>query len=343
MAGDGAARARTGQRNPTMADVARAAGVSRPLVSIVMRGVSGASESTRRRVLQVADELGYVPDARARKLRQSRSALIGVVFRLGDPFHSDLVEDAYASCARHGYEVALSAVTGTRSDAEAALPLLKERCDALILLAPALDAGELSHLAEQVPTVVVSRKLEPASFSVVRADDRAGTELAVAHLVSLGHRRIAHLAGAGVVAADDREAGYAQAMRDAGLDAWIDIVPTGITEADAARSMASLMTRDRLPTALVTFNDRAAIGVLDIAARRGIDVPADLSVVGYDDSRPARLPYIALTTIAQNTPELMREAVALALEQIGGQPPREVVLHPSLEIRETTAPPQVDV
>lgn len=322
-----------------MADVARAAGVSRPLVSIVMRGVPGASDATRRHVQQVADQLGYVPDGRARKLRQASSALIGVVFRLGDPFHADLVEEAYLSCAAHGYEIALSATTTVRDDAEAATTLLKERCDALILLAPELDHERLAQLARQTPTVVAARKLEPGGFGMVRADDRTGTAIAVAHLAALGHRRIAHFAGVGVVAAADRQAGYVDAMTEAGLAAFIDIVPTGFSETDAARSMESLLARDRLPTAIATFNDRSAIGVLDIAARRGIHVPRQLSVVGYDDSRPSRLPYVALTTVAQNTAEIMQQAVALALEQIGGAEPREVVLTPRLKQRETTAPP----
>ena len=103
--------------------------------------------------------------------------------------------------------------------------------------------------------------------------------------------------------------------------------------------LETLSDRVRLPTAILAFNDRCAIGVLDIAARRGIDVPGRLSVVGYDDSRPARLPYIALTTIAQSTTEIMRTALDLALEQIAGEPAREVVVTPRLELRRTTAPP----
>ncbi len=329
-----------GARKPTMADVARIAGVSRPLVSIVMRDVPGASEATRRRVLEVAADLGYVPDGRARKLRQSRSALIGVVFRLGDPFHADLVEQAYLRCADLGYELALSAVTGQRDDREAATTLLRERCDALVVLAPNLAAEGLDQLANQVPTVVVARKIEPGRFSVVRGDDRTGAGIAVRHLLELGHERIAHLAGKGVVAAADRLRGYRQALLSAGLEARIDVVPTGVTEADGARALGMLMERGDLPTAVVTFNDRSAVGVLDIAARRGIAVPDRLSVVGYDDSRPARLPYIALTTIAQNTAEIMRTAVDLALERSAGKAAREVVLPPRLAVRSTTAPPR---
>ena len=101
---------------PTMADVARAAGISTALVSIVMRGVPGASDATRARVVRIADELGYVPDERARKLRQSRSRVLGVAFELQQPFHGDLVERLYAAAALHGYDIALSAVAPSRDE-----------------------------------------------------------------------------------------------------------------------------------------------------------------------------------------------------------------------------------
>jgi len=118
----------------TMADVAKAAGISTALVSIVMRGVPGASDATRARVLRIADELGYVPDERARKLRQSRSRVLGVAFELQQPFHGDLVERLYAAAAAHGYDIALSAVAPTRDEPTAVEALLRERCEAVVLL-----------------------------------------------------------------------------------------------------------------------------------------------------------------------------------------------------------------
>ncbi|MBI0375795.1 LacI family DNA-binding transcriptional regulator, partial [Streptomyces albiflaviniger] len=157
-----------------MADVARAAGLSTALVSIVIRGAPGASEATRQRVLRIADELGYVPDQRAQKLRQSRSRVLGVTFELQQPFHGDLVEQIYTAAGRHGYEAVISAVAPSRSETTAVNALLKERCEAAILLGSELDTEALTRLARRLPTVLVARRTDLSGVGVVRSDDTAG-------------------------------------------------------------------------------------------------------------------------------------------------------------------------
>ena len=142
---------------PTLVDVARAAGVSTALVSIVMRGVPGASDATRERVKRIADELGYVPDQRARKLRQTRSRLLGVVFELQQPYHGDLVEQLYAAAAARGYDLVISAVAPSRPEPTAVRDLVRERCEAAILLGSRLSDDALVTLTRDVPTLVVAR------------------------------------------------------------------------------------------------------------------------------------------------------------------------------------------
>ncbi len=323
-------------RRPTMGDVAKAAGVSRPLVSIVMRDAPGASDATREKVLKIADEMGYVPDDRARKLRQNSSRLIGICFELQQPFHGDVVEQIYLAAAESGYDVALSAVAPTRDETSAVESLIRERCDALIVLGTKAHADDLKRYADRVPVVSVARRLKAPFLGIVRGDDKAGLRMAVEHLAGLGHQRIAHIDGADAPGSADRRASYRNTMRRLGLADHVDVISGGLTEEDGARGMRELLTRPLPPTAVIAFNDRCATGAMAFAARDGHRVPQDLSIMGYDDSRLARIPHVQMTTVSQDAHELARAAVDLALEQIQGQPPREIVVQPRLVVRETT-------
>jgi DNA-binding LacI/PurR family transcriptional regulator len=321
---------------PTMADVARAAGISTALVSIVMRGVPGASEATRARVLRLAEDMGYVPDQRARKLRSSRSHLLGVTFELQQPFHGDVVEQLYAASAARGYDVALSAVAPSRDDAVAVEALLRERCEGAILLGSRLDDAELAALAARVPTLVLARRIDAPGVAVVRGDDRAGITLAVDHLVGLGHRRIAHVDGADAPGSADRRDGFRAAMHQRGLDGVV--LAGGLTEEAGARAMTALLDRPEPPTAVVAFNDRCATGVLDTLAHRGRRVPRDVSVIGYDDSRLARAPHVQLTTVSQDAGLLAVAAVDAVVALVAGERVTATVLTPRLVHRATTGP-----
>lgn len=331
-------RTRAGSR-PTLADVAREAGVSTALVSIVMRGVPGASDATRSRVRQVADEMGYVRDERARKLRQSSSRVIGVAFDLQQPFHGDLVEHLYAAASARGYDLAISAVAPTRGEDVAIQALLRERCEVAVLLGSMLDDDAVHRLSAAVPVLLVARDGRPAGVSSVRGDDATGVGLAVDHLVELGHRRIAHVDGGRAPGADDRRSGFVEAVRRHGLEDTSRVVPGGLAEQDGSRGMRELLGSPEPPTAVVAFNDRSAAGVLDHLVRSRVDVPGEISVTGYDDSRLATSPHAQMTTVSQSPDEMADTAVAWALDLVDGGDPRQVVLTPHLIARETTAPP----
>lgn len=323
---------------PTMADVAKAAGVSPALVSIVMRGVEGASEETRARIKSIADEIGYVPDRRAQKLRQTSSRLLGVTFDLQQPFHGDLVEQIYGVAERAGYDVMLGAVAPTRDEASAVKTLVHERCEGALLLGSRMDATELGSVDRAVPVVTLLRTSGVDGIGSVRGDDVAGVGSAVEHLISLGHKRIAHIDGGSSAGAQDRRQGFTDAMTRHGLPA--PIVEGGITETEGAQGMRQLLDSSDPPTAVVAFNDNSATGVLDHLLRRGVDVPGDVSVVGYDDSRLARIAHIQLTSISQDVAALAEAAVQEALARIAGETARDVVLAPELVRRRTTAPPR---
>lgn len=330
-------------RRPTLADVAARAGVSTALVSIVMREAPGASAATRERVLAVADEIGYRPDLRARLLRRSRSRLIGVVFGVQHAFHGDLVGGLYAAADRVGYELALSAVTPGRDEQRAVGSLLQDRCEALVLLGPQAPTTYLAGLAARLPVVVVARPVRHRAVDVVRTDDAAGLEQAVDHLVALGHRRIAHIDGGRAPGAAERRRGYTEALHRHHLGSALNL-PGGLTEddgADAARALLRLTDDPRFPTAITVFNDRCATGVLDVLRGAGVAVPEAMSVVGFDDSRLARLSHVDLTTIAQDAATMTELAVTRAVARLdgGARGDREQVVPPRLVVRGTTAPP----
>jgi DNA-binding LacI/PurR family transcriptional regulator len=323
---------------PTLADVAARAGVSKSLVSLVMRDEPGAGAETRRRVLDAADALGYHPDSRARLLRSGRSRLLGVVFGIQHAFHVDLVTSLYTAARDSGYELALSAVTPDRDEAEATASLLQDRCEALIMCGPRTPAASLARLATRLPVIVLARSVRGAD--VIRTADAEGLRQAVDHLAELGHRRIAHIDGGRAPGAADRRAGYREAMNARGLGGHIQVVTGGLTEDEGANAAHELFEHDERPTAVTVFNDRCATGVLDVLLRSGLRVPEDVSVVGYDDSHLARLAHINLTTIAQDTDTMTRLAVARAIDRIDGTEAgrRTLVVPPRLVIRRTTAP-----
>lgn len=326
----------------TMADVAARAGVSRALVSIVFRGVAGASPATRARVLKAADELAYRPDRRARLLGSNRSRLVGVVFGLHREFHGEIVDGLYRAVDGTGYDIGLGAASRSRSEQQAVQSLLDYRCEALILVGPTLSRALLEELAEQLPVIVVARALRSRLVDVVRTDDVAGARLAVEHLAAMGHEAIVHLDGQRAPGAAERRRGYREAMSDLDLDAHARVVPGGLTEEHGQRAAVALYARSA-PTAVTAFNDHCAAGLMAAVRTRGTRVPEDISIVGYDDSHIAGLAGISLTTIAQDSPTIARSAVDLALDRIqdGSGEAAEVVIRPRLVVRATSSPAAV--
>lgn len=323
-------------RRPTLMDVAQAAGVSRALVSIVMRGAPGASEGTRQKVLAAARELGYRPDSRARLLRSSRTRLLGLSFFSSMPFHAEIVDAAYAEASAKGYDIALGAVASGRTETRAAEALLDVGAEALILVSPTLGDPELARLAAMVPVVSLLRDDVAPSVDSVSSDDRAGIRRAVDHLAELGHRNIVHVDGGTAVSADKRREAFRAEMLRRGLDPVT--VPGGPTEEDGIRA-GGLVPTGRT-TAVIAFNDRCALGVMESLRAAGLSVPSDVSVLGYDDSQFARLSYVQLSSISQDAPLLAAVAVDRAVDRIENAiPPERVVKRPHLVARRTTAAP----
>ena len=325
-------------RRVTLDDVARAAQVSRALVSIVMREAPGASAATRERVLAAARDLGYRPDVRARSLAGQKSRLIGVMFGVGvGTFHFDLLERLYDAAERQGHSLILSPLTKGRDERRAAQSLQDFRFDALIMLGPPTTEP---LLAGKVPLVVVGWHVDHPAVDVVRTSDEHGMALAVDHLVGLGHRRITHIDGGRGPIATSRRDGYVAAMRAHGLDQEIHVVPGGQTQLDGQRAARLLLSEGRLPTAVVAYNDDVAVAAMGLIVQHGVEIPGRLSMVGWDDSEAARLSPIGLTSIVQPVDEIADSVVRRIVARIEGRrvEDREVVLEPALMVRSSSQP-----
>ncbi|MFJ8531861.1 LacI family DNA-binding transcriptional regulator [Streptomyces sp. NPDC093591] len=327
-----------------MADVAEKAGVSRALVSIIFRDLPGASRETRERVLRVADEIGYRPDNAARLLARGRSRTLGVMFTVHQTFQADLVEGMYPEAERLGYEVLLSATGQGRGESKAIEALLGHRCEAVILLGPDSSAADLDALSRRTVAVSVGRRVPQARVDSVHTAEGKGIRQAMDHLVELGHRWIVHIDGGRGPGSAERRRAYRAAMRRHGLQAEQRVIPGAHTEDSGIETGRMLLAeRDQglpLPTAVLAGNDRCAMGLLMTLTRAGVEVPRDMSVVGYDDSHLSHLMPIGLTTVRQDAVLMAENAVRFAVERLEnpGLEPREAVLDPKLVVRGSSGP-----
>ena len=334
-------------QRPTMADVAVRAGVSRTLVSFILSGKPGASEETRRRVLEVADEIGYRPDSAAQLLARGRSRTVGVLMDIRQPFHAEMVTDVYPAAEGVGYDVLLTANLPDRAEAESVESLISHRCGGLILLGPASDLVALQRFTERLPVVVVgadvTTKPLARGMSSVRTADAKGIRQAVDYLVELGHRDIVHVDGGRGPGSAERRRAYRAAMRSHGLEAVARVIAGAHTEEAGAHAARTMLAESPLPTAILASNDRCALGLLDVFTRSGVQVPSELSLIGFDDSRLSDYPLIDLTTVHQDASGLAKHAVRLAvsmMEDESGDLHDDVVLEPKLVVRGTTGSPR---
>lgn len=328
---------------PTIRNVAERAGVSKSLVSLVLRGSPHVSEHRREAVLQAARELGYRPNAVARSLVEGRTHLVGaLVADLHSPFYAEFLDGLQESL--HGDGLRLLIGSGRQDPAfedEAVEAFLELRVDGLVMLGVAPSSATLAEAAAYTPTVVVGeRDVNLEGVDVVVDDDQLGARLAVDHLVELGHRRIAHIEGAPSSSARRRCEGYLTAMRRHSLASNIMVEHGDFTEEGGHRAAMALLRRTPRPTAIFAANDIVAMGVLTAATELGLRVPEDLSVVGYDNTYIAAVNQISLTSVGQPRRAMGRAAAALLSDRIGepGKSSRCRQMTPRLIVRRSTGP-----
>lgn len=344
-------RAGSGRRGrvATMRDIADATGLSQSTVSRVLSGAPSPvtiGEQTRSRVVEVARELGYRPNPLARGLRGARTMLLGVIVReITDPFFAGAVEAISSEAAARGYNLVLGHAHSKADEAIALRAVLETRhCDALLLLGDMRDQPRLlDDLRDaHIPLVALWQGSPLEGIPTVNVDNRWGVEAQLDHLVALGHRRIGFIAGRQLGDIRERRNAFLEGLSQLGAG-WshvsIEDVPNDPD--GGADALDVLMDLAEPPTAVVTTTDTLAIGVLHAAQRRGLRVPDDVSVVGFDDIPLARFTVPALSTVHMPTAEMAAVAVRAAIDESAGsdgERPVAHVLRPWLVVRGSTAP-----
>jgi LacI family transcriptional regulator len=327
----------------TIQDVARAAGVSRAAVSKVIRNASGVSPAMRTRVNAAIEELDYRPSVAARAMRGASYSLGLEIPRFGNQFLTQIIDGAREALHGTPYQLVIAPAHG---EGYAAIEALADRqVDGLIAVSPLVEPAWLERLAERIPVVMIGRHDQARNYDTVVGDDVSGSRDAMAHLLRLGHRQIAHVTESEAVTAPGsrtphafRLETYTECMVEAGYGEHIKVVRTGSTEDDAYRSTLELLGASDRPTAIFAGHDQLAIGVLAALADAGLSAP-EISVVGYDNTRIAAHPGISLTSVDQFGEEMGRKAIAMLLERMGGRAePCGCALTPQLRVRRSTAP-----
>jgi DNA-binding LacI/PurR family transcriptional regulator len=325
--------ATTGRR-PTIRDVAERAGVSKSLVSLVMRGEPMVRADKRQRVQRAAEELGYRTNIAARSLATARSQTVGVLMAdLRNPLLVDVVETAEQALEEAGISALLSSAVlfsgparRPRVDHRAVGALKDLGVEGILVVGSVPDRSALAEVIGDVPMVVAAAQAEGLQADVVRNDDRLGMRLVVDYLVAVGHRHIAHLGGLGGAVAQDRADGYRAAMHHHGLDEQTLLADSDFSEDAGYRGTAQLLRGDRPVTAITAVNDLAAVGALSAAVDSGLTVPGDLAVTGYDDTFVAAIRQVSLTSVNPDSSGIGTLAARCLLARIES-PDRELEEH----------------
>ncbi len=328
-------------------ELARRAGVAPSTVSKALRDDPRISAATRARVQELAREAGFTPNAAAQSLATRRTLTLGLIVRdYADPYNGLLMRGIEGAAVRAGYHLLVASTRDSDvREFDVARMFQQRRVDGMIIVASNL-AENHALLDPRIPVVFVAERSElvpdrPLASSVA-VDDAAGAMAITEHLIGLGHRRIGYVAiGRASLASGARQAGYERALSQAGIevDAALVAAPRAREAADAGAEGVQLLLPHR-PTAIFFYNDLAAIGGLRAILDRGIRVPEQLSIAGFDDLELAQLVTPPLTTMAQPRLEMGRLAVERLLAMIGGDQDRSAITTAcTLVVRRSTAPP----
>lgn len=327
----------------TIRDVAARAGVSKSLVSLVLQGDPRVSPARRAAVQQAMDELGYRPNLRARSLSRNRSDTVGVLLNdLSNPWFVDLLAGLAAALHAAGLSPLIAdSHTDHRIGLRSVETLLRQGVDGLVVVGTTDEEDAIAQAAREIPVVLAgTREPHLPDVDIVVDDDVAGARSATQHLINLGHHRIAHLTGPGEIGALRLE-GFRATMREAGLDPDGYVDTGGMSEEGGYAAARRQLTRTDPPTAIFAFNDVAAIGALSAADDLGLRVPADVSLVGYDNTYLAKIRHLSLTSVDNGNFAVGVQAGTFLGERLAGPvgPSRLHLVPTTLEVRGSTAAP----
>lgn len=325
----------------TIRTVAQDAGVSVAAVSKVLRDAYGVSDALRARVLKSIETLGYRPNMAARGMRGKTKTVGILLVEMSNPFLTDVIAGIDRTLKAQNYRTMIG-VGEAEEQLETSLieTMIDFQMDGLILVSPHLGSAPMARAAGGIPMVVIGHH-EPVSqaFDTVNSDDRASARLAVDALIARGHRDILmtslhhqRLSDHDVVF--EREAGYTEAMRAAGLERHLRILrlPDRTEQMDA--DMRALLRAPDRPTAIYCWSDLHAVPLINMAKTDGLRVPSDLAIIGCDDTPPARMRLVDLTSINQDGPRLGEIAARTLLSRVDGRRvPEHILIAPRLVVR----------
>jgi len=324
-------------------DIARRAGVSHSTVSRALADSPLVNSRTKARIKELARDMGYAPSAIARAMSTRRTPTVGlVVTTIADPFVAEVVRGVEETALDRGYNVILCDSTGDPDREIAAVRTLREKWVDAVIVTSSWVGDFYAQLAEiRVPVVLINNQQAGQYSFSVRNDDWNGGRLAGRYLLEIGHRYIAYVAGpAQATSSRLRLEGCQDVLHQAGTEIPQEWVVQGDGRPGSGEgAVASLLGQGTRPTAVFCYNDMTAMGVLRATKGRGLSVPRDMSILGYDDIAAA--PYLdpPLTTIAQAKYILGQKAIEMALDLIQGQPVADILLQPELIVRESCAAP----
>ncbi len=334
---------------PRLKEIAARLDLSVTTVSRALAGYPDVAEKTRQRVVQAAQEMGYVPNVAAQRLQQKRANAIGFIIptfgpRFSDPFFSELIAGIGNEAGRQGYDLLISTVPpGEREIEMYRQQTFSHRVDGMILVRTRHQDPRIAFLVENnFPFVAFGGSDQNLDFPFVDVDGVYGTRLAVEHLAHLGHRHIAYLSGPdNLLFSTLRRQGFAEAMADQDLI----VEKQWILEGDLTESSGHALTKQLLngtdhPTAVIAANDLMAMGVMAAAQALGIQIGQELSVVGFDDIPLAAYANPPLTTVHQPIYRIATMVTSMLIQVLNGHTlaERKKWLQPNLVVRQSTGP-----
>lgn len=338
-------------RNVTIFDIAEASDVSYSTVSRVLNGFEYVRDDTRRRVLQAAEELGYVANLQARSLAGGRSNIVGMLVpSLDNGYINTLSRGIYEELTKADYDLMLYTTHHERGkESKYVRAIAGGLSDGLLLMVPLLPAGQLTStyldvIRKQGFPYVLIDQVDPGGQSmVVDSTSWQGAFEATRYLLDLGHERIAHITGImDINSARERLAGYRDAHEDSSVPIDSQLIVEGNFSYESGyEATLKLLERSDLPSAIFAANDVSAFGAMEAIRERDLTIPDDISILGFDDIPQASITYPKLTTVRQPLDQMGRMAVRLLLEQIEtpGVKPRRVTLETELVERDSCRAP----
>ncbi len=334
----------------TQKDIADKLNLSINTVSRALRGLPDISRETRASVLQKAKELGYRKNLAASRLRTNRSHVLGVAITdYGNPVMSELIRGAESVAKRAGFTLMLGSTNENKEDEKALIEsMLAQGVDGILLLPSMLNEGLLDTIEQEgVPYVLAVRKYEGRVCNMVRSDDLGASAEVAQYLCGLGHREFLYVSGLEYISSSrERYEGFCRGLAQNGLSSeHVRTIACDGSRADAYRVMRQWMEEQggTLPaTAIFAFSDYVACGIYAALREKGIRVPEDVSIVGYDNNEFSHILVPALTTVDNHFYDIGRRAMGRLLAVLlrpDGKEPKEYVNQPELVLRDSTAAP----